>query len=188
MREKLKVNVTNLKKVVNGKLNLDDLDLGFKKHIPYARQMVIAESIANSSINDDGYNVNPHNKRLLVHIYVALEMSNYDGATLIKDLTPEKIIETYDLLIESGLIEKIVEESQFGYISFVNMVDEICSSLVQTDELITAMLQMYAMSDKIEDAMEDVNQMLETGNLNNLKLLEKEESDDNGESKDRGTV
>ena len=68
------------------------------------------------------------------------------------------------------------------------MVDEICSSLVQTDELITAMLQMYAMSDKIEDAMEDVNQMLETGNLNNLKLLDKEESDDNGESKDRGTI
>lgn len=164
MREK--VNITNLKKVAKGELALDDLSLGIKKSVSYYELISIPSYIADVCIDDNEMYIDNNTRHLFTRIYIAILMSNYDGKTIIDteldDDTIDKVIDVYDVIHESGLIDRIYNESKLGFETFDNAVIQACSDKINFEKIIGATATLQSMNTYIDDETTKLKELIDS--------------------------
>lgn len=118
-----KVKMSEIKKHAKGELSIENLGIEINKYLPIlTKQALVNLVIENSTIEENGINkINHAIKQMTYELLLVRYYSNIDFSIIDKaEDSTQKLIEFYDLLKESGVIDYIISNIPKSEINFLN--------------------------------------------------------------------
>lgn len=160
-----KVKITDIKKVLKGKIGVTDLGIEVKNYISLAEKNAIVNIVKDAAIQeyDLTTSINYISKKLFTEISIIKKYTNIDFSTVdkIEDLEDwnNKIIEYFDLLKETGVVKYVIDQipkdEYYELLNFIN--SELNQEVKISDSIATAKIATASTEATIDLGVEKIN-------------------------------